>query len=76
MIQHLIQERFGVFYSVRYLSALLKSMGYSYQKARFVSGHLDPKAREQWLSRRWPEILRLARRKNAVTGSPAALIDQ
>jgi len=65
MIQHLIQERFGVFYNVHYISSLLKSMGYSYQKARFVSGHLNPKAREQWLSGQWPEILQLARRKNA-----------
>ena len=47
MIQHLIQEHFGVFYSARYISALLKSMGYSYQKARFVSDHLDPETREQ-----------------------------
>jgi len=29
MIQHLIQEHFGVFYSIRYSSELLKSMGYS-----------------------------------------------
>lgn len=65
MIQRVIHERFGVFYNVRYISALLKSMGYSYQKARFVSGHLDPEAREQWLSSKWPEILDLARRKNA-----------
>jgi transposase len=65
MIQYLIQERFGVFYSVRYISELLKSMGYSYQKARFVSGHLDQEAREQWLGSQWPEILKLARRKNA-----------
>ena len=65
MIQQLIWERFGVFYNVHYLSALLKSMGYSYQKARFVSGHLDPQARAQWLSRQWPKILELAQRKNA-----------
>jgi transposase len=65
MIQHLIQEHFGVFYCVHYLSALLRSMGYSYQKARFVSEHLDPQTREQWLSRTWPQILKLARRKNA-----------
>ena len=45
MIQRLIQERFGVLYSVRYISELLKSMGYSYQKVRFVSGHLDQEAR-------------------------------
>ena len=65
MIQRLIQERFGVLYSVRYISELLKSMGYSYQKARFVSGHLDQEAREQWLGSQWPQILKLARRKNA-----------
>jgi hypothetical protein len=40
-------------------------MGYSYQKARFVSGHLDREAREQWLTSQWPDILKLARRKNA-----------
>ena len=49
MIQHLIHEHFGVYFSARYISALLKSMGYSYQKARFVSGHLDQEARAQWL---------------------------
>jgi transposase len=50
MMQHLIYEHFGVFYCVRHLSALLRSMGYSYQKAHFVSSdHLDPDAREQWL---------------------------
>ena len=47
MIQRLIQERFGVLYSVRYISELLKSMGFSYQKARFVSAHLNPATRQQ-----------------------------
>jgi hypothetical protein len=65
MIQRLIQERFGVFYSVRYISELLKSMGFSYQKALFVSDHLNPEKREQWLNSKWPQILELARSKNA-----------
>jgi len=65
MLQYLIQEHFGVLYSVHYLSALLRSLGYSYQKARFVSDHLDPLSREQWLSTTWPQILELARDKNA-----------
>lgn len=65
MIQQLIQERFGVFYNARYISELLKSMGYSYQKARFVSDHLNPEKRAEWLSRRWPQILELVQRKNA-----------
>jgi len=65
MIQHLIYGKFGVFYSVNYISQLLKNMGFSYQKASFVSDHLDEKAREQWLSEKWPEILALAKKKMA-----------
>lgn len=65
MIQHLIYEKFGIFYSVHYISQLLKNMGFSYQKARFVSDHLDKDARKQWLSNTWPEILNLAQEKNA-----------
>lgn len=65
MIQHLIYEKFGTFYSVHYISQLLKNMGFSYQKARFVSDHLDQEARKQWLSNTWPEILALAQKKNA-----------
>jgi len=65
MIQNLIQEPFGVFYSVHYIAELLKNMGFSYQKAGFVSDHLDRKKRQQWLSEKWPEIIRLAQQKNA-----------
>lgn len=65
MIRHLIYEKFGIYYSVFYISQLLKNMGFSYQKARFVSDHLDEKAREEWLSETWPEILALAKKKNA-----------
>ena len=60
-----VQQRFGVFYAVAYIHQLLKNMGFSYQKARFVSDHLDKKTRKQWLSQTWPEILSLAQRKNA-----------
>jgi transposase len=60
-----IQEKFGVFYSVHYLSQLLKNMGFSYQKARFVSGHLNPEKRSEWRAQTWPQILRLARDKGA-----------
>lgn len=65
MIQHLIYEKFAVFYSVYYICQLLKNMGFSYQKACFVSDHLDEKAREQWVSETWPEILALAKKKKA-----------
>ena len=65
MIQHLIYEKYGVLYSVHYISQLLKNMGFSYQKARFISDHLDEAARQKWLSQIWPKILDLAEKKNA-----------
>jgi len=65
MIQALIYEKFGVSYSVHYISQLLKNMGFSYQKAKFVSDHKDAEKRQEWLQKRWPEILALAQKKNA-----------
>ena len=65
MIQSLIYERFGVFYSVHYISQLLKNMGFSYQKAKFVADHKDPEKRKKWLKEKWPEIFRLSQKKNA-----------
>jgi len=66
MIQHLIHERFGIFYSVNYISQLLKSMGFSYQKAGFISDHKNPEKRKEWLESKWPEIYRLAKDKDAL----------
>jgi len=62
LIQDLILVRFGVEYNPHYLAELLKNMGYSYQKARFVSDHLDEVAqeREKWDTVTWPEIVRVA----------------
>lgn len=65
MIQYLIYERFGVQYSVHYIAQLLKNMGFSYQKAKFVADHKDPEKRKQWLQITWPEILKLAKEKDA-----------
>ena len=65
MIQKLIYERFGVFYSVHYISQLLRNMGFSYQKARFISDHLDTEKRKEWLEKSWPEIIKLAEEKEA-----------
>ena len=42
MIQELIHQKFGVFYSVKYISQLLKNLGFSYQKARFAVGGKNP----------------------------------
>jgi transposase len=68
LIQDLILVRFGVEYNPHYLAQLLKNMGYSYQKARFVSDHLDEVAqeRQQWDAVTWPQIVRLAQEKDAL----------
>ena len=48
MIQDLIQSRFGVSYHPHYLATLLHNLGFSYQKARFVSDHLNEAKRLEW----------------------------
>jgi transposase len=65
LIQALIQREFGVLYNVHYLSELLRNLGFSYQKARFVSDHLDEAARQQWRTQTWPEVVRRARQGGA-----------
>jgi transposase len=65
MIQNLIHERFGVFYSVNYIVQLLKNMGFSYQRARFVSDHKDPEKRKEWLETTWSKITKLAKQMDA-----------
>ena len=65
MIQYLIYEKFGVEYSVCYIAQLLENMGFSYQKAKFVSDDKDPEKRKEWLENSWKKILLLAKEKNA-----------
>jgi transposase len=66
MIQQLICDRFGVFYNVFYIAQLLKNLGFSYQKAAFVSAHLDAGKRHAWCTMTWPLILRLAHERQAL----------
>lgn len=66
MIQHLIKERFGVLYNVFYIAQLLKNLGFSFQKAAFVSAHLDEVARRRFRTHLWPQILRQARETKAL----------
>ncbi len=54
LIQQVIQREFGVSYNVHYLATLLHSLGFSFQKARFVSDHLDEVARAAWLAYTFP----------------------
>ena len=66
MIQQLIYDRFGVLYNVFYIAQLLKNLGFSYQKAAFVSDHLDENKRQEWRTTTWPQILRKAQAQNAL----------
>lgn len=65
MIQELIDQQYKVSYSVYYIAQLLKNLGLSYQKARFVADDADPKKRKQWREKTWPAILKLAQEKKA-----------
>jgi transposase len=55
-----------VLYNVHYVSELLRNLGFSYQKARFVSDHLNADKRQAWLHQTWPALVRLARRTGAL----------
>ncbi len=68
LIQQLIEERFGVAYNVLYVAQLLKNLGYSYQKARFVSDHIEQVAEKQakWMAEEWPALVQQAQEKGAM----------
>jgi transposase len=66
MIQDLIQRHFGVAYHPHYIATLLKNMGFSSQKARLVSDHLNEAKRLEWRHTRWPKILRQAKQRKAL----------
>ena len=66
LLQTLIWREFGVLYNVHYVSELLRNLGFSYQKARFVSDHLNEEKRQAWLRETWPTLLAVARRTGAV----------
>lgn len=65
LVQQWIEREFGVLYNRHYVCELLRNLGFSYQKATYTSDHLDPEARQHWLTETWPEILRVAREKEA-----------
>jgi len=60
LVQDLIQREFGVLYNAHYLAEMLKTLGFSYQKARFVSDHLDEVKRFRWLTEVFPIFKRQA----------------
>ena len=65
LIQDLIDRKFHVFYNRFYVCELLRNLGFSFQKARFVSDHLDADARQRWMECEFPEILSQAKQLGA-----------
>jgi transposase len=66
LVQDLIQREFGVLYNAHYLCELLKNRGFSYQKARFVSDHLDEVKRLIWLTEVFPTFKQQAQAAGAM----------
>jgi len=66
LIRVLIWREFGVLYNRQYVCTLLHNLGFSFQKARFVSDHLDTATRLAWLEQKWPTILRAATRRQGL----------
>jgi transposase len=70
LVAELIWRRLGVRYNPRYLSTLLRKLGLSYQKARFISDHSDEeeyeRARREWVEQTWPRLLAQAKATGAV----------
>jgi len=70
MIAHLIFLKFGVRYNPHYLSRMLKKMGLSYQKAKFIPAKCDEKEflakRKEWQEVTWPNLLKKAKEENAI----------
>ncbi len=63
LIQEWIYQHFQVTYSRFYVAELLRNLGLSYQKARFISDHLDEAARKAWVETVWPGLLAQAQRE-------------
>ena len=70
MIAHLIFLKFGVTYNSHYLSRMLKKMGLSYQKAKFIPAKCNEKEflakRKEWQEVTWPNLLKKAEKENCI----------
>jgi len=70
MIAKLIVLKFSVCYNLNYLPSLLKKLGLSYQKARFISDRQDEEkyeqARKVWLEETLPALIKKAKEEKAV----------
>lgn len=61
LIQELIRVKFGVLFNRFYVCELLRNIGISRQKARFISDHLSEEKRKNWMEIEWPKIFEQAK---------------
>lgn len=66
LIQELIRAKFHVLYNRNYVCELMHNLGYSFQKAQFVSDHLDEARRHAWRTQEWRLILKAAQQCGAL----------
>jgi transposase len=66
LIRVLSWREFGVLYNRQSVCTLLHNLGFSFQKARFVSAQLNAATRLAWLAPKWPTILRAATRRRGL----------
>ena len=66
MIRDVIEKKFGVSYNRRYVCDLLKQIGLSYQRGKFIYDRGDNEKRQEWKNETWPELLKKAKEENAV----------
>ncbi len=66
LVAELIERDFAQHYQLRYVPSLLKGLGFTYQKACFISDHLDPLRRTEWLEKEWPQLVKAAREQKAL----------
>jgi len=66
LLADVIQRACGQVYNAHYICTLLHNLGLSFQRARFLSDHLDEERRRVWIEQQWPAILRHAQQRGAL----------
>lgn len=74
-IAELVHREFGVSYHVRYLPALLKSLGWSVQKPKRRALERNQSAIDAWVAKDWPRIKKRpgdSERRSSSSTKPAS----
>lgn len=66
MIKEVIAKEFKVSYTRQYVCVVLKKLGFSWQKGKFISDKADPVEQALWRTHTWPELLATAKLQKAA----------